>query len=393
MARRTILEVAALILLGACVDMALAAGMKPYEGKLTTGFTIPQIDLNDREEIQVVVCRDPKVYTGHPSSVLLDDGRTMLIVYLDRHGRGRINWQRSKDGGKTWSKRLPLPKGWDEPVVVGGKKHDPWLEVPIMYKINGADGKQRVCVYTAGRGIGPARYAVSDDRGKTWSGLKAIMAGGKPIENTVVLFSDMIRLKDGSYMATWHGPRGQVKAATQDGIRFSEPRLIATHNRAFLCEGCFIRSPDGKRIALLLRENARRFNSFICFSDDEGMTWTTPRELPGALTGDRHQHTYAPDGRLFISFRDRAHKTSTFGDWVGWVGTFEDLEEGREGQYRVRLKDNHKGADCAYPTQHLLPDGTIFAATYGCWQPGQPNYILSFRLKMAELDRLWRDAR
>jgi len=365
-----------------------AAGMKPYEGELSTGFTIPQIDLNDRQDMQVVVCKDPDVYMGHPSSVLLDDDKTMVIAYLDRHGRGRISWQRSADAGKTWSERLPLPDGWDEKVVVGGKEHAPWLEVPIMYKLH-VDGKQRICVYTSGRSIHPARYAVSDDLGNTWSALKPIPAGEGHIEKSIVLFSDMIQLKDGRYMGTWHGPRGQVKmATTRDGIHFSEPKLIATHPRAFLCEGCFIRSPDGKRIALLLRENARRFNSFICFSDDEGETWTTPREMPGSLTGDRHQHTYTPDGRLFISFRDRGHKTPTFGDWVAWVGTFEDLEKGREGQYRLRLKDNHKGADCAYPTQHLLPDGTIFAATYGCWEPGQPNYILSFRLKIGQLDKL-----
>ena len=365
-----------------------AAAMKPYEGELSTGFTIPQIDLNDRQDMQIVVCKDPKVYMGHPSSVLLDDGKTMVIAYLDRHGRGRISWQRSTDAGKTWSERLPLPDGWDEKVVVGGKEHSPWLEVPIMYKLH-VNGKQRICIYTSGRSILPGRYAVSDDLGNTWSALKPIPAGEGHIESSIVLFSDMIQLKDGRYMATWHGPRGQVKmATTRDGIHFSAPKIIATHPRAFLCEGCFIRSPDGKRIALLLRENARRFNSFICFSDDEGETWTTPREMTGSLTGDRHQHTYTPDGRLFISFRDRAHKTPTHGDWVGWVGTFEDLEKGREGQYRLRLKDNHKGADCAYPTQHLMPDGTLFAATYGCWDPGQPNYILSFRLKIEQLDKL-----
>ncbi len=31
---------------------------------------------------------------------------------------------------------------------------------------------------------------------------------------------------------------------------------------------------------MLLRENSRKFNSFVIFSDDEGHTWTEPRELP-----------------------------------------------------------------------------------------------------------------
>lgn len=89
---------------------------------------------------------------------------------------------------------------------------------------------------------------------------------------------------------------------------------------------------DGRTmIAVLLRENARRRNSFVIFSDDEGATWTEPRELPGALTGDRHTGKYALDGRLFISFRDRSPKGTTSpteGDWVGWVGTYDDIARG-----------------------------------------------------------------
>ena len=76
-----------------------------------------------------------------------------------------------------------------------------------------------------------------------------------------------------------------------------------------------------------------------------------------------------------------------FGDWVG---SFEDLEKGNEGRYRLRLKDEYKGNDCAYPTQHLLPDGAIFAATYGFWERSKPHYIVGVRLRMEELDELHR---
>ncbi len=75
-----------------------------------------------------------------------------------------------------------------------------------------------------------------------------------------------------------------------------------------------IRSPDGKQIALLLRENSRRRNSHVIFSSDEGATWSWPRELPGALTGDRHVGKYTPDGRLFITFRDMCYESPTQGD-------------------------------------------------------------------------------
>jgi hypothetical protein len=152
-----------------------------------------------------------------------------------------------------------------------------------------------------------------------------------------------------------------------------------------------IRSPDGARLAVLLRENSRRENSHIMFSDDEGQTWTEPREMPVTLNGDRHTGCYAPDGRLFISFRSRSprgSKAPTEGDWAAWVGTWGDLAERRPGQYHVRLKDNTRGYDCAYPGVEILPDGTIVTTTYGHWEKGEAPYVLSVRLKLEELDEL-----
>ena len=86
--------------------------------------------------------------------------------------------------------------------------------------------------------------------------------------------------------------------------------------------------------------------------------------------------------------RLRAFVASTEGDWVGWVGKYEDLVAGKEGQYRIRLKDNKHRWDCAYPGVELLPDGTFVTTTYGHWDEGEKPYILSVRFKLSELDAL-----
>ncbi len=130
----------------------------------------------------------------------------------------------------------------------------------------------------------------------------------------------------------------------------------------------------------------RESRSFVIFSEDEGKTWSEPQELPGALTGDRHVARYAPDGRLVLSFRDTTHETPTPGDWVMWVGTYEDIAAGREGQYRIRLLENHHDFDCAYPALELLPDGTLVATTYGHWTPGKAPYIVTIHLRLDEID-------
>jgi len=108
--------------------------------------------------------------------------------------------------------------------------------------------------------------------------------------------------------------------------------------------------------------------------------------LPAALTGDRHVGKYAPDGRLFISFRDTTRESVTQGDWVGWVGRYEDIVAGHEGQYRVRLLHNTKAADCAYPGVEVLPGGMIVTTTYGHWMKDESPYIMSVRFTLGELD-------
>jgi hypothetical protein len=237
--------------------------------------------------------------------------------------------------------------------------------------------------------------AVSADDGRTWTPLEPVGAFGG-----IVAMASVQRLADGRYMALFHDDGRFLRAggtrtggmwvyrtlSADGGLSWSEPQVIATHPDAHLCEPGVVRSPDGLRLVALLRENARKHNSFVILSDDEGKTWSAPRELPGALTGDRHVGRYAPDGRLFVCFRDTTHESPTQGDWVGWVGTFGDIVEGREGQYRVRLLDNHHRWDCGYPGVEVLPDATFVATSYGHWTPDEAPYIVSVRFSRDEIE-------
>ena len=78
----------------------------------------------------------------------------------------------------------------------------------------------------------------------------------------------------------------------------------------------------------------------------------------------------------------------TEGDWVAWVGTYDDLVRGSEGQYRIRIKDNKNGWDTTYPGVEVLPDGTFVITTYGHWDKGESPYILSTRFKLEEIDEM-----
>jgi len=378
------------VLLAALIAVSGCAKKAAPPAPASRGYAIPLVDLAADAGRQVVVDRETGQYLGHPTTVLLEDGRTIVAVYPKGHGRGAIVLKRSGDGGLTWSGRLPVPENWATS-----------LETPTIHRVVGPDGTKRLIAWS---GLYPARLAVSEDDGATWTPLAPAGEWGG-----IVVMSALVELRPfdrGRYMAMFHDDgRFFAKEARQEkpvvftlyqtfsndgGLTWSFPEAVHKASDVHLCEPGIIRSPDSKALAALLRENGRTRNSFVIFSKDEGKTWSEPRELPGALTGDRHTGKYAPDGRLLVSFRDMTHDSPTKGDWVAWVGTFDDIVKGREGQYRVRLMDNTKGADCAYPGVEVLPDGTFVLTTYGHWAAGDEPYIASVRLTLAELDRLAR---
>ncbi|NLJ43055.1 MAG: exo-alpha-sialidase [Bacteroidales bacterium] len=388
--------------------------VKPY-------LRIPVIDLNGETFRQVVVDREKGQYLGHPTTVLLEDGKTILAVYPKGHGKGAIVYKRSTDGGLTWSNRLPTPESWKTS-----------LEVPTIFRTIDPQGEKHLILFS---GLYPARLAHSEDDGITWSELEPAGDWGG-----VVVMASLTPLKTGKghYMALFHDDmrfmtsNGQEKY-TEDrkvndqvlftlyktfsydgGLTWTLPEAILSRRDMNLCEPGLVRSPDGKTLAVLLRENARRTNSQIIFSKDEGETWSDPLPLPNELNGDRHVIKYTPDGRLLIVFRDispvsyrkdlekiareknevnmssvaseTGQGSPTEGDWVGWVGTWKDLLKGKPGQYRIRFRDNIHSWDCCYPGVELLPDGTFVVTTYGHWEKDDEPYIISIRFRMDELD-------
>lgn len=340
------------------------------------------IDLDGDHARQIIVEKRKGQYLGHPTTVLLEDGRTILCVYPEGHGKGAIVLKRSTDGGLTWSDRLPTPENWSTS-----------LETPTIHRVVDATGKKRLIVWS---GLHPARLSHSEDDGESWTPLSPVGEwGGIVVMGAVVDVAGA----PGEYMAYFHDDGRYIAAearakgiftlyqtrSTDGGLTWSAPRELFQSSEVHLCEPGVVRSPNGKQQAMLLRENRRLKNSHVMFSNDEGTTWTVPRELPAALTGDRHTAKYAPDGRLLISFRCMDKKSPYYGDWVAWIGTYADLVSGGSGEYLVRLKDNLVRTDCAYPGVEVLPDGTFVMTTYGHWAADEQPYILSVRLKLDDL--------
>ncbi|HEO69685.1 MAG TPA: exo-alpha-sialidase [Candidatus Hydrogenedentes bacterium] len=340
------------------------------------GFTIPTLDISDEKERQVIVESIPGQYLGHPTTVLLEDNRTILVTYPLGHGGPAAVLKRSTDGGLTWSERLPVPDNWATAT-----------NCPCIHRLTGPAGVERLFVF---EGNGAMRQSVSLDNGETWTpfepnGLHCVVA---PITIVPISGGRLLMHYHRGYSEQDRSPLTIWQSISEDGgLTWQPERKVAEFPGADPCEPAIIRSPDGKQLASIMRENRRRYNSLLIISEDEGETWSEPVEVPASLTGDRHMPRYAPDGRLVMCFRDTAHESPTRGDFVAWVGTYEDLVNLREGQYRVRLLDSPKKMDLGYSGLELLPDGTFVATTYAVLSEGEKNSVVSVRFTVEDIDK------
>jgi len=348
------------------------------------GYAVPLIDISAETGRHVIIAAGTeRVYQGHPTTLLMPDGKTIFTVWCVNHGGHAGPMARSDDGGLTWVRM-------DDRLPPGFRTHQ---NCPSIYRMVDPTGTERLWVFSAalGKRGGPGMPSImSEDGGETWKEMPPL---GFPC---VMTFSSVIRLKDGRYLGLYHkgpdgkdrSPLGVLQTITADGgLTWSKPRIVASVEGKNPCEPFVLRSPDGKELCCLMRENTHKGRSLMMFSRNEGETWSKPVDTSWGLTGDRHMGVQAKDGRWVISFRDMAPKSPTAGHFVAWVGTYEDIRSGCEGQYRIKLLHSYAGRDCGYPGMELLPDGTIVATTYiKYWADKRKHSVMSTRFKLEEID-------
>lgn len=343
-------------------------------------LSIPVIDISGETHRQVIAAAGTETeYRGQVNTVLMADGKTMLATWSIGHGGRCGPLIKSVDGGLTWSGLLVTPKNWGQ-----------ISSCPCIFRMRDSKCVERLFVF-AGRG--KHHSSMSEDGGNTWTPMKETGLF-KPGGNTAIIPIDngrrhLLLMQRGPTDA----PRDEMpnavwQAVSSDGgLTWKDYRKVCEVQGAVPCEPDLIRSPNGKQIACIMRENSRRFQSLVMFSDNEGTTWSRVHELPASLTGDRHVSCFTDDGRLVVVFRDRAMGSPTYGHYVAWMGTYDDIRYGRSGQYRIKLLHSHAGADCGYSGLERLPDGTMVATTYIKYRPGQKKHsIVSVRFKPGEID-------
>lgn len=426
--------------------IAVPSAIHAKRTSLFTGsdYTIPLLDLSVLPEdlkgteyeylYSLSVVDNSKDYMAHPDSVLLKNGN-ILTMYPAGHGKGAVCNKISTDGGATWDSSIGnTPASWENSQ-----------ETPTVYRLEFSDGTPDKLIMISANPkwpdsdtTGGFECSVSSDEGATWSEFQRFYE--KDSEHGVVpivAMASLTRLKEnGEFVDKWMGffhdsdfyNYKTILTFDENGnMNWSVPEKYFADYREIekssnMCEVEVIRSENGTgdELCLISRSNSKKINSLISFSDDEGKTWSEPKEAPAALNGERHKAEYTPDGRLYITFRsiERGEKAkqhakfSTKTGWiseglVAWVGTYEDLKNGTEGQYRIKLahiyEDGQKEpgyyaeADTGYCGNVVLSDGTIVTCGYGKFSPDEKTvdskellktYICSKRINLKHTDEL-----
>lgn len=398
--------------------------------KLTISNTLETYELpeNRLSDIEKAPGTD-RQYLGQPDMVRTSTGR-LITAYPKGHGKGPIIMQISDDNGETWTEKNDTPSSW-----VGSQ------ETPTLYVLPLENGIERIMMITACPGWGTDsnghqtgwNTSYSDDNGETWTEYKHWYPNHKDgsLNKAIVGMASLVQLKDddGNYIQKWMGvyhDYGYVNYKTyltfnENGEeQWSEPEPYLSEYRNIestyqMCEIGMFRSPDGKRIVGLARSQSQNNPATMIYSDDEGKTWSKPMDLPGSLAGERHKAAYDPiSGRLVISFREITYDLNgnnifdgnsdwLAGEWVAWVGTYEDLMEQRDGQYRIEIakdySNNAKSGDTGYAGVVVLEDGTFIMDSYGHWDEEFSNswtggittdlcYIKQAKFKLSEIDNM-----
>ena len=353
----------------------------------------------------------------------------LITSFPQGHGKGPLIMKISDDDGATWTRKTDIPASW------AGSQ-----ETPTLYVLNLADGTERIMMITACPGWGTDsagnRYgwntSYSDDNGETWTEYRHWQSNrtyDNANNDAIVAMASLVQLKDsdGNDIQKWMGVyhnyayvnfRTYLTFDENGDEQWSESEPYLAQWRSIesayqMCEIGMFRSPDGKRIIGLARSQSHNNPATLIYSDDEGETGSKPMELPGSLAGERHKIAYDPiSGRLLVTFREINYDLNgnnrfdggsdwNAGDWVAWVGTYDQLINQEDGEYRILLAEdwanNAKSGDTGYAGVAVLDDGTFIMDTYGHWDkefsqnwPGGVTtdrcYIKQAKFKLGEVE-------
>lgn len=355
---------------------------------------VPTIDISsDTLRHSVIAKGSPSKRQAHPSSVLLKDGKTIIAVWTIGHGGACGEMAVSHNGGMDWEMVKDLPDNWSSHYNCP----------PLFLLPDPIAGTDRILTFAEGKNRHMC-VASADAQGQDWTPFEECLCSDctDTLLNNAMPFTTVIPVHGGRALLgasnirslyRGNGIGGDIIGQSYSydgGHTWSSWRVVLDMDgTAAPCEPFIIRSPKGNQLMMIMRENNHAYNALAMTSDDEGATWSSPWRISPAVTFDRPEARYLSDGRLIVVGRDVSFMSPAHQHLTAWIGTYDDLLEGRDGQYRVKLLHSYHGS-VEYPGIEVLPDGTVVVMTSLSYRPGENYSVVCTRFHPSETDLLYR---
>lgn len=267
------------------------------------GQTVSLENFNVALSAPVLVNRS-RSYCWFPSLVVLANGDLMATMsnYADVHTDESTSFNCfSSDGGRTWSTPVVAPYGEASLRLPNGD------QLFLPYYMTPRPGGMGAPYKRVPNGT---NHILVEDEILVTGWPRADRKISPELPNSGFVFNgDPVALKDGGYLATLYGNfeddkrYNLVAAYSADGTNWTIRSIVADENCELAgsegpCESAMVRLADGRIMCVFRLES--NFPYGQVWSDDEGLTWSTPVAMDGVFSVQPGL-TILDDGTLALS--------------------------------------------------------------------------------------------
>jgi hypothetical protein len=335
----------------------------------------------------------PHVKPGYQSAdptLVYDRQGNLYLAWLDFEGEvenftdGVVFVARSADGGTTWEapvKVRDVSEGSDAAV------DRPWLAVD---RSGGPrDGWLYITTRTpsAVESVSHLHLKSSSDQGRTWSADTIVDGFPLPVPqfSTLKTSGNAAVLADGTIVAVYP-TRGVADcvvlclaaATSADGGKTFERRVAVDHHlpqTPYRTGHVVLADPSREGSAVLIWVDGRNDKADVMMSrtGDRGATWSEPTRvnddpIDSGFVQDFPWAAFAPDGRLFLAWRDRRLAASVTEETTFDIFTTTSADGGRTLAANRRLSDATSVQSPPWgPGNDFIGAAAANAAGYAAW--------------------------
>jgi len=327
----------------------------------------------------VIIYRNEHAYCAWPDIKMLSADE-WVVAFCEAMRRPEVTHQdptahnvliRSTDGGETWD-RYPLvvPSydfwGMDDPGLTLLSNGDLVLSAyRHAYRSREEVDRENLRQY---RPVGSFPWAQayngtfvhrSEDGGRTWPHTSRVDVSpfdcGCTLRPMVELPTRELLLA--CYDETRNPCPSFVVRSEDKGTTWGTATIVAEDEEIGFFEPAIHRLADGRIIALLRTHEPGGYFLYQCESEDDGHTWTRPRQTP--IWGYPAHILTLRDGRVLCTYGYRRNPFGIRACLSADGGLTWDIE------HELVIRADFPDGDLGYPTAVQLEDGTVFVVYYG----------------------------